>query len=103
VFVLLLFVLFSLGLAGMCSRRMHNSYKQTCHRGKSARFFLTAIALFFLFSWVLIIVATVLYIPGIMVRQAICKPLIELEDNQLFVVCTKKKKTFCLNTFKNWN
>jgi hypothetical protein len=65
---------------------MHNSFKQTCHRGKSARFFIAATALLFLFSWVLVIVSVALYIPGILARQGICKPLIELEDNQLFVV-----------------
>jgi hypothetical protein len=86
VFILLLFVLFSLGLAGMCSRRMHNSFKQSCHRGKSAKFFLAAIGLFYLFSWTLVIVGVVLYVPGITARQGICKPLIELEDNPLFMV-----------------
>ena len=84
IFVLIMFCFNSIGLAGMCSGRMHNTYNQTCHRGISANFFMTAVGLFFIFSWALILVCIFLYVPGVMLRHTVCKPLIELEDNQLF-------------------
>lgn len=86
IFVLTLFLLFSLGLAGMCSRRKHSGYKQTCHRGLSAKCFLAAVGLFFLFAFIFILMGVILFIVGISARHMVCKPLIELEDDPVFVV-----------------
>ncbi|RNA13544.1 prominin isoform X4 [Brachionus plicatilis] len=84
VFMLSLFILHSLGLAGMCSRRMHNNHKQSCHRGISANFFLAGTAFYFLFAFFLIVLCVIMFVPGITFRQVVCKPTFELEDNHIF-------------------
>lgn len=86
VFMLVIFLMHSCGLAGMCARRKHQNYKQCCHRGISANFLLASSSFYFLFAWVLIIVCIALYLPGMTVRQFACKPLIDLEHNDIFNV-----------------
>lgn len=83
IFVLSLFILHSLGLAGMCSRRMHNNYKQTCHRGISANFFLAATSIYFIFGIFLIVLCIAMFLPGILIRD-VCRPVLKLDDDQTF-------------------
>ena len=86
ILMLALFFLYGLGLAGMFTRRTHNNYSQTCHRGISANFFLSAVGLFFIFSIVIAIACMTLSIPGTVLRRLACKPVIELEQNEVFQV-----------------
>ena len=85
-FILLLFILFSSGLSGVCARRKHKNIKQSCHRGVSANFLMSGVTFFYLFSWLLVLIAILLFVPGILMRQFACKPLIELENNKIFEV-----------------
>lgn len=85
-FMLLLFILYSFGLAGMCARRTHHNYKQTCHRGVSANFLLSGVGFYFIFSWAILIVCICLYVPGIFARHGVCVPAIQMENNELFNV-----------------
>jgi len=83
-FVLFLFVLFGSGMGGICARRKHKNIKQSCHRGVSASFLMCGVSFYFLFSWIAVITAVILFVPGISIRHLVCKPLIELDNNQLF-------------------
>ena len=85
-FMLFLFLMYAFGLAGMCARRKHANYKQCCHRGTSANFLLASAGFYFLFTWIIIIVCIVFYVPGVTVRQFACKPAMELEQNTIFNV-----------------
>jgi cytochrome c biogenesis factor len=88
-FILFLFVLFSSGLSGVCARRKHKNIKQSCHRGVSANFLMSGVVFYFLFSWLLVLIAITIFVPGILIRQFACKPLIELDNNKLFDVSFK--------------
>lgn len=85
-FMLFLFLMYAFGLAGMCARRKHANYKQCCHRGTSANFLLASAGFYFLFTWIIIIVCIIFYVPGVTVRQFACKPAMELEQNTIFNV-----------------
>ena len=84
VFMLCLFLMYSLGIAGMCCRRKQSNYKQCGDRGTTANFLLAAAGLYFLLAWFLIIVCIGFFLPGIALRQFACKPALELESNELF-------------------
>ena len=94
-FMLLLFLIYSFGLSGMCARRTHQNYKQTCHRGVSANCLLTGVSFYFIFSWVILVVCLVLYIPGILSRHLICSPVIELDDSKVISVCIYIFSSLC--------
>lgn len=83
-FVLFLFILFSIGMVGICARRKHKNIKQTCHRGVSANLLCSGAVFYFLFAWTFIIASICLFVPGITFRHFICKPLIELDQNNIF-------------------
>lgn len=83
VFILFLFLIFGTGLAGICARRAQFSIKRTCHRGVLSRLLLSGCGFFFLFSWIILLFSVTLYVPGVSFRQFICKPAIEIENNQL--------------------
>jgi hypothetical protein len=94
--MLFLFILYSFGLTGMCARRRHQNYKQTCHRGVAANFLLSGVGIYFLLSWLVLFVCVCLFVPGILSRHFVCKPAIELEDNAFFNVNALKFSTiFC--------
>lgn len=80
VFILFLFLIYAFGLAGICARR---SQAQCCERSKLARLLLSGVVFFFLFSWLILIFSVTLYVPGVTFRHLICKPAIELENNQI--------------------
>lgn len=84
-FMLIMFILYTFGLAGMCARRTHHNYKQTCHRGVSANFLLAGVGFYFLFSWIILIVCIILFVPGILTRHGVCSPATQLEKNELFM------------------
>lgn len=86
VFILFLFLIFGTGLAGICARRRQFSIKKTCHRGMLSKILLSGTAFFYLFSWIIILFSVTLYVPGISFRQFICKPAIDIENNQLVQV-----------------
>lgn len=82
VFVLFLFFLYSTGLVGILARRTSSFKSQCCHRTIHSRLIMSGVGFFFLFSWILMILAITLYIPGIAMRHMVCKPAIEIENNQ---------------------
>ncbi len=86
VFFLFLFLLYATGLAGICARRTNLARKQCCHRTTLARMMLAGIGFFFIFSWLFLIFSVTMSVPGVFVRHLVCKPLIEIENNQLFQV-----------------
>lgn len=82
----LLFLLFSLGLAGIFCNRKQNNYHQTCHRGMSSNLLLAAVGLFFIFAIILAAASVSLSLFGIFARQLVCKPSIDLNQNEAFRV-----------------
>ena len=82
----LLFLLFSLGLAGIFCNRKQNNYHQSCHRGIASNLLLAAVGLFFIFAITMAVSAAVLSIFGIFGRQLVCKPAIDLNQNEAFQV-----------------
>ncbi len=86
VFVLFLFLLYATGLVGICARRTNLSKRQCCHRTTMARIMLAGVGFFFIFSWLLLVFSITMLVPGIFARQLVCKPAIEIENNQLFKV-----------------
>ena len=85
-FMLFLFIMYAFGLAGMCARRKHKNYKQACHRGTSSNFLMASTGFYFLFSWLIVLICIVLYVPGITIRHLACKPAIELDSNEVVKV-----------------
>lgn len=83
-FILFLFVLYGSGMGGICARRKHKNIKQSCHRGVSANFLMCGVYFYFMFSWIAVLISIILFVPGISVRHLVCKPLIELDNNQIF-------------------
>ena len=80
-FMLLWFILYTMGLAGLCARRANETYSQVFHRGVSANLLMTGTSFFFIFASILMIVCIVLYTPGILMRQYIAKPLMNPDSN----------------------
>ena len=85
-FMLFMFVMYAFGLAGMCARRKHENFKQTCHRGTSANFLLASSGFYFLSMWVLVVICMAFYLPGITVRHLACKPALQLEESDVFTL-----------------
>ena len=81
VFMLLWFILYSTGLAGLCARRANETLSQFFHRGVSANLLMTGVGFFFLFSSILVAICIILFTPGIITRQFISRPLIYSHDN----------------------
>jgi hypothetical protein len=82
-FMLLLFILFSFGLLGVCCPRPRPEYKKSCNRGNAASCLTCGVLLFFLFASIIMAVCSVFLVSGMLTRQMICEPLIQLDDNQL--------------------
>ena len=81
VFMLLWFILYTMGLAGLCARRANDTDSQLFHRGVSANFLMTGTSFFFIFASVLMVICIALYTPGILMRQYIAKPLMNPDAN----------------------
>jgi len=93
VFMLFLFVLYAIGLTGICARRTQQHMKQSCHRSSLARLMLSGVGFYFIFSWLLLIVSVTLFVPGIAFRHMVCKPAIEIENNQIYQTILDVNKT----------
>lgn len=98
--MLLLFVMFSIGLAGIWARRKHNIHKRLCHRGVSANFFMAAIGIYFLITWAILIGCILLMVPNVFLRQVVCRPSTDLENSKLVQVCINKIKPKLYKNFK---
>ena len=85
-FILFLFVLYGSGMGGIFARRRHKNIKQSCHRGVSANFLMCGVYFYFMFSWIAVFISILLFVPGISIRHLLCKPFIELDNNQIFKV-----------------
>lgn len=81
VFMLLWFILYTMGLAGLCARRANDTDSQIFHRGVSANFLMTGTSFFFIFASILMAICIALYTPGILMRQYIAKPLMNPDAN----------------------
>ncbi len=86
VFMLFLYILFGIGLTGICARRTKISIRQSCHRSSLARMMMSGVGFYFIFGWIILLLSTILIIPGIGLRHLGCKPAIELEKNDIFLV-----------------
>ena len=73
-------------MVGICARRQHKNIKQTCHRGVSAKLLCSGVVFYFFFAWIFVIASILILIPGISMRHLVCKPLIELDKNDIFNV-----------------
>lgn len=82
--ILFLFLLYSIGTVGICARRSSPKRRNCCDRTTHAKLLLSGVGFFVLFSFLILILAIALLVPGILFRQVICTPVIEIENSKLY-------------------
>ncbi len=84
VIILFIFLLYSMGTIGICARRSSPKKKKCCDRTTHAKLLLSAVGFFILFGLLFLFAAIALLVPGILLRQVVCKPVIEIENSELY-------------------
>lgn len=81
-----LFVLFIIGLAGICANRTQNNFKQSCHRGIYANFLLSGSGIYFIFAIVIAVCCVAFSSVGILTRHFVCNTAIDLNHSPVYKV-----------------
>jgi uncharacterized protein YihD (DUF1040 family) len=82
--MLFLFIIYSVGTAGILVPKHHKLIRDIRTRNISANLLLSGAGIYFILSALFVVVCCVMLIPGGAVRSLVCKPLTQLEGDSMF-------------------